>query len=99
MPNRMLYLLSSCFLILLCCASAEEKMLPCQDPPLPMEQRVEDLVSRMILEEKISRMGHDAPAVERLGIPEYNWWSEALHGVARAGIATVFPQATGLGPA
>ncbi|MCL1807341.1 MAG: glycoside hydrolase family 3 C-terminal domain-containing protein [Oscillospiraceae bacterium] len=54
------------------------------------------LVSKMTLEEKVSQMLHTAPAIERLNIPSYNWWSEALHGVARAGVATVFPQAIGL---
>jgi beta-glucosidase len=66
------------------------------DPTRPIEERVDDLVSRMTIEEKISQMGTDAPAIERLGIPRYNWWNEALHGVARAGTATVFPQAIGL---
>ncbi len=55
-----------------------------------------DLVSRMTLEEKISQMQHTAVAIERLGIPAYNWWNEALHGVARNGVATVFPQAIGM---
>jgi beta-glucosidase len=64
---------------------------------LPLEERVNDLVGRMTLEEKISQMMNQAPAIERLGIPGYNWWSEGLHGVARAGLATVFPQAIGLG--
>ena len=63
---------------------------------LSMEERVNDLVSRMTLEEKITQMVYNSPAIERLGIPEYNWWNEALHGVARNGIATVFPQAIGL---
>jgi len=67
-----------------------------RDPALPIPARVDDLVSRMTLEEKISQMVHDAPAIERLGIPAYGWWNECLHGVARAGIATVFPQAIGL---
>ncbi len=67
-----------------------------QDPTLPVDVRVRDLVSRMTLEEKILQMVYDAPAIERLGIPEYNWWNECLHGVGRAGIATVFPQAIGL---
>ncbi len=54
------------------------------------------LVDRMTLEEKASQLRFDSPAIERLGIPEYNWWNEALHGVARGGTATVFPQAIGL---
>ena len=69
---------------------------PYMNPTLPLEQRVDDLVSRMTLEEKVSQLGHTADAVPRLGIPEYNWWNEGLHGVARAGIATVFPQAIGM---
>ncbi len=63
---------------------------------LSPEERARDLVMRMTLSEKISQMTHDAPAIERLGIPEYNWWNECLHGVARAGVATVFPQAIGM---
>jgi len=66
------------------------------DPSLPVERRVRDLVSRMTLKEKISQMIHGAEAIERLGVPEYNWWNECLHGVGRAGIATVFPQAIGM---
>lgn len=59
-------------------------------------QRAAELVDQMTLEEKASQLRYDAPAIERLGIPAYNWWNEALHGVARAGTATVFPQAIGL---
>jgi beta-glucosidase len=66
------------------------------DPSRSFEERVNDLVSRMTLDEKVAQMGSEAPAIERLGIPQYNWWNEALHGVARAGIATVFPQVIGL---
>jgi beta-glucosidase len=66
------------------------------NPDLPIEERVADLVSQMTLEEKVSQLVNDAPAIERLGIPRYNWWNECLHGVARAGLATVFPQAIGL---
>jgi len=66
------------------------------DPAQPIAARVADLISRMTLEEKISQMVHEAPAIKRLGIPAYNWWNECLHGVGRAGIATVFPQAIGM---
>jgi beta-glucosidase len=76
--------------------SQQSCTLPFQNPNLPLEERVNDLVSRMTLEEKVSQMRYDAPAIERLGIPQYNWWNECLHGVARAGLATVFPQAIGL---
>jgi beta-glucosidase len=69
---------------------------PYKNPKLPTDQRVKDLISRMTLEEKAAQVGHTAPASPRLGVPEYNWWNEGLHGVARAGIATVFPQAIGL---
>ena len=69
---------------------------PWKNQSLPFETRVNDLVSRMTLEEKVSQMKNVAPAIERLGIPEYDWWNEALHGVARSGLATVFPQAIGL---
>lgn len=60
-------------------------------------KRATELVEKMTLEELASQLRYDAPAIERLNIPEYNWWSEGLHGVARAGTATVFPQAIGLG--
>ena len=60
-------------------------------------QRATELVDRMTVEEMASQLRFDAPAIERLGVPEYNWWNEALHGVARSGTATVFPQAIGLG--
>jgi beta-glucosidase len=69
---------------------------PYLDPALPLDQRVSDLVGRMTLAEEVSQMQNDAPAIPRLGIPAYNWWNEVLHGVARSGIATVFPQAIGL---
>jgi len=71
-------------------------ILPYQDENLSFEDRAKDLVSRMTLDEKVTQMLYQSPAIERLGIPSYNWWSEALHGVARAGVATVFPQAIGL---
>ena len=59
-------------------------------------KRAEELVSQMTLEEKASQLKYDAPAINRLGVPAYNWWNEGLHGVARAGTATSFPQAIGL---
>jgi beta-glucosidase len=67
-----------------------------KDPKLPVKKRVDNLVSQLTLEEKISQLMDVAEPIERLGIPEYNWWNEGLHGVARAGIATVFPQAIGV---
>ena len=66
------------------------------DPSLSVEERVDDLVARLTLEEKVAQMVNGSPGIERLGIPPYNWWNECLHGVARAGVATVFPQAIGL---
>jgi beta-glucosidase len=75
---------------------AEASALPFQNPELSADERARDIVSRLTLEEKAGQMLHEAPAVPRLGIPAYNWWNEGLHGVARAGIATVFPQAIGL---
>src|SRR6187549_1062591 len=75
-------------------------MLPAQNnvavfrnTSLPIETRVADLLKQLTLEEKISLLGYNSKAITRLGIPAYNWWNEALHGVARAGNATVFPQA------
>ena len=67
-----------------------------QDLSKSFEDRAADLVSRMTLEEKVAQLGNAAPAIPRLGVPAYEWWNEALHGVARAGSATVFPQAIGL---
>jgi beta-glucosidase len=66
------------------------------DPAQPVAKRVADLIGRMTLAEKVSQMKDVAPAVERLAVPAYNWWNECLHGVGRAGTATVFPQAIGL---
>ena len=60
------------------------------------EEKARALVARMTLEEKASQLRYDSPAIERLGVPAYNWWNEALHGVARGGTATSFPQAIGM---
>jgi beta-glucosidase len=78
-------------------ASCEKNETPDYlNPELSIEKRVDDLVSRMTLEEKVSQMLNQAKAIPRLNIPEYDWWNECLHGVARAGNATVFPQAIAL---
>src|SRR5207342_1995986 len=66
------------------------------DPRQPAAARAADLVRRLTVEEKVAQLMTEAPAIPRLGVPAYDWWSEALHGVARAGRATVFPQAVAL---
>ena len=63
---------------------------------LSAQERAEALVNEMTVEEAASQLRYDAPAVERLGIPAYNWWNEGIHGLARSGVATMFPQAIGL---
>lgn len=90
-----------CCMLISGCKTIEEKANKTydqlwQDPAQSLDDRVDDLLSRMTLEEKISQMVFNSPAIERLGITPYNWWSECLHGVARAGKATVYPQAIGL---
>lgn len=67
-----------------------------KDKTRSCEERAKDLVSRMTVLEKCEQLKYDAPAIERLGVPAYNWWNEGLHGVARAGVATMFPQAIGM---
>ncbi|MBS1804096.1 MAG: glycoside hydrolase family 3 C-terminal domain-containing protein [Acidobacteria bacterium] len=69
--------------------------LPFRNPSLSVEKRVDDLVGRLTLEEKVSQLIDRAPAIPRLDIPAYNWWNEGLHGIARSGYATLFPQAIG----
>jgi len=71
-------------------------MLPFQDPDLPLESRVSSYLSLLTVDEKVGQLMNAAPAVPRLGPAAYDWWNEGLHGVARAGLATVFPQAIGL---
>ena len=70
--------------------------LPYQNPRLSAEQRAEDLLGRLTLEEKTRLMMNGSPAIKRLGIPAFEWWSEALHGIGRNGVATVFPQCIGM---
>jgi len=91
---RLFYLLILSALLMPLSIAAQS--LPFQNPNLPIDERVKDLVERMTLKEKISQMMNAAPPIDRLGIPAYNWWNECLHGVARSGRATVFPQAIGM---
>ena len=79
-----------------CGTAAGEPLPPFRDPALDPDERARDLLGRLTLDEKVGFMVHETPGVARLGIPPYTWWNECLHGVARAGRATVFPQAIGL---
>lgn len=90
------YLLLLAAINVFSCNETANYEYPFQNPQGTFEDRADDLVARMTLEEKISQLNYESKAVERLGIPEYNWWNECLHGVARSGIATVFPQAIGM---
>ena len=81
-------------LILPLCLNAQNEAY--KNPALSFDQRVDDLIKRLTLEEKVSLMQDASKPIERLGIKPYNWWNEALHGVARAGLATVFPQPIGM---
>jgi beta-glucosidase len=78
------------------CAVAQQAPAPYLDPSRPVDARVNDLIKRMTLEEKASQLVNQARAIPRLQVPAYDWWSEALHGVANAGTATVFPEPIGL---
>ena len=88
-------LLLSCVLATSLSINAQQK-LPFQNPSLSTEQRVDDLMKRLTLEEKVKLMMNGSPAIERLGIPQFEWWNEALHGVGRNGYATVFPITTAM---
>lgn len=79
-------------LLLVFSISYGQNTFPFQNSKLSQEERLNDLISRLTIKEKIEQLMSDAPAIDRLGIPKYNWWNEALHGVARSGYATVFPQ-------
>ncbi len=83
-------------LLIVGCSAINQEIPLYQNPDIPVDVRVDDLINRMSLDEKISQSMNRSAAIDRLGVPEYEWWNEALHGVARAGHATVFPQAIGL---
>ena len=83
-------------LLIILCACDGGPSQDYRNQKLDFESRAEDLVSRMTLEEKVSQLTNYAKAIDRLDVPRYNWWNECLHGVARAGEATVFPQAIGM---
>lgn len=90
---KVFFTFSMLLLGLTCTAQTE----PYLDPSKPLDVRVNDLLGRLTLEQKVSQMNYASPTIPSLKIPAYNWWSEALHGVARSGVATVFPQAIALG--
>src|SRR6187399_773964 len=85
-------------ILFFCCSviSAQKNIAAFRNASLSVQERVNDLLKSLTLEEKISLLGYSSKAITRLGIPGYNWWNEALHGVARAGNATIFPQAIGM---
>jgi len=83
-------------IVLLTQISTLKAIEPFRNTQLTFEERTTDLVSQITLEEKIQLMRYDSPGIDRLGIPAYNWWNECLHGVARSGLATVFPEAIGM---
>ena len=87
MKKRIMLLVAACFGV----SIANAQMLPYQDATLSAGQRADDLLSRLTIDEKVSLMMNNSPAIERLGVPEFNWWNEALHGIGRNGVATVFP--------
>jgi len=93
---KKVFLLAGFYIFIQSCNPPYEIQYAFQNPELPIEERVIDLIDQMTLEEKIGQLNYEAPAIERLGIPAYNWWNECLHGVGRAGKATVFPQAIGM---
>ncbi|MDR1594133.1 MAG: glycoside hydrolase family 3 C-terminal domain-containing protein [Prevotellaceae bacterium] len=95
MKIRTFILLSFLALAFVSCSNSDGGF-PYQNTSLSFDKRAKDLLNRLTLEEKVSLMTNKSAAVERLGIPPYDWWNEALHGVARAGQATVFPQSIGL---
>ncbi|HEY8940908.1 MAG TPA: glycoside hydrolase family 3 N-terminal domain-containing protein, partial [Cellvibrio sp.] len=98
--SQSIFILSACVYFAPCTSADAPKVTPIyQNTSLDFEVRAQDLVSRMTLDEKIPQLINDAPAIPRLGVREFNWWNEGLHGVAALGEATVFPQAIGMAAA
>ena len=96
---HMLFLFGAVLILSSCIAygqQPEPASLPYMNPSLPIDQRIDDLIGRMSLEEKVQQMRDHAPAIPRLDVPRYDWWNEGLHGVAFAGTATNFPQVIGM---
>ena len=77
--------------VTLCCDLVAADRLPYQNPALSAAERADDLIGRLTLDEKVKLMMDQSPAIPRLGIPQFQWWNEALHGIGRNGYATVFP--------
>ena len=94
--NRLSALLILLLPILFGTTTSAQQIYPYKNSTLSLDMRVKDLINRLTLEEKVSLMGYRSKAVPRMDIPAYNWWNEGLHGVARAGEATIFPQAIGM---
>lgn len=93
---KLTHAIVSAALLAMTAPAVSAQMLPYQNPALTSTERAEDLCSRLTLEEKVKLMMNSSPAIERLGIPAFDWWSEALHGVGRNGLATVFPSCIGM---
>ncbi|WP_410520347.1 xylan 1,4-beta-xylosidase [Duncaniella muris] len=93
---KLTHAIVSAALLAMTAPAVSAQMLPYQNPALSSTERAEDLCSRLTLEEKVKLMMNSSPAIERLGIPAFDWWSEALHGVGRNGLATVFPSCIGM---
>ena len=89
MKRRILTVVFS--ILSLCCSTVWAQKFPWQDTTKSLDERVEWLIRNLTLDEKLSLLVHHNPAIERVGLPEYSWWNEALHGVGRAGLATVYP--------
>jgi beta-glucosidase len=94
--HRQFFRIIYIFIFSLVTLNCQSQQLPYQNTKLTAEERAKDLLPRLTLAEKAALMQNNSPAIPRLGIKAYEWWNEALHGIARAGLATVFPQPIGM---